>query len=92
MCAFAGKAVADDAATHALGYQVVNRMHAKTHAVLQVGGKEGVEDLLAPLGTHPRAIVAVIDGQQVAVGAGIDNDHAVPALGKTMMQRVADQI
>jgi hypothetical protein len=41
----------DDAAAHALGDQVVDQVHAKAHAVLQVGGKEGVEDLLAHLGT-----------------------------------------
>ena len=40
----AWRARAGDAATKAVGDEVVHKMHPESHAMLEVGGEKGVED------------------------------------------------
>jgi hypothetical protein len=58
-----GLAVAGDFAPEALRDEVVDNVHAESHAVLQVGSEEWVEYPLPRIRRHAHAIIGMVDRQ-----------------------------
>ena len=54
----AWRARAGDAATKAVGNEVVHKMHPESHAMLEVGGEKGVEEMAHMLRGDARASLA----------------------------------